>query len=52
MLNVEKAKIRRSGHPLEKMDRNGVQIRLVDTGSVVSAAIWYYPKKTDLLDLG
>ena len=44
----EKAKARRSERPLEKMDRNGVQIRLVNTGSVVSAAIWYYPKKTDL----
>lgn len=44
----KKAKARRSTRPLEKMDRNNVRIRIVKTGSIVNATMWYNPEKTDL----
>ena len=30
------------------MDRNKVRIRIVKTGSIVNATMWYNPEKTDL----
>jgi hypothetical protein len=39
---------RRSSRPLRKLDRNGVVIKIVNSGALVRAAIWYNPDKVDL----
>lgn len=47
-IRSKKGTLRSSSRPLQKMDRAGVVIRIVNNGSLVSAAMWYNPHKVNL----
>jgi HKD family nuclease len=44
----KKGSARGSSRPLHKLDRAGVVIRIVNSGALVSATMWYNPNKVDL----